>query len=179
MGGLVDSIPGAEALDLPFDRDIFLRRLLRDLAGVLEEVVGLREAEGFIAVVGQRMADWMDAEYRRAFGTSTLDLQQLAAALVDLKRRIQGGFHIESIDAAGIVLVNDRCPFGEFVRGRESLCQMTTSVFGTLAAENLGHAHVHIDEALARGDARCRVRVRFGPVAAGDGGVEFLRGVRA
>ncbi|MCG6116769.1 MAG: methanogen output domain 1-containing protein [Aquimonas sp.] len=179
MSSSIDATPDAGKLPLALDRDLFLRRLLRDLSGVLEEVVGLREAEGFIAVVGQRMADWMNDEYRHAFGVKTLDPDQLAATLVDLKRRIQGGFRIESIDAAGMVLVNDRCPFGEFVRGRESLCQMTTSVFGTLAAENLGHAFVHIDEALARGDARCRVRVRFGLAGASEGGVEFLRGVRA
>ena len=38
---------------LPIDltRDAFLRTLIRELAGTLQEVVGLEEAAGFISVV--------------------------------------------------------------------------------------------------------------------------------
>ena len=39
-------------LDVPLERDGFLRNLLRHLSGTLEDVVGLEEASGFISVVG-------------------------------------------------------------------------------------------------------------------------------
>lgn len=162
------------------DRDFFLRKLLRELAGVLEEVVGLQEAEGYIALVGQRMADWMDAGYREAYGVEALSRAQVAEVLVDLKRRIEGGFRVVSVSDEAILLVNDRCPFGELVRGRVSLCQMTTTVFGTLSAENLGYARVEIEESIAAGHAGCRVRVSLCPAAGNAGrGVEFMRGARA
>jgi hypothetical protein len=38
---------------IQLERDVFLRSLLRELAGTLEDVVGLEEASGFISVVGQ------------------------------------------------------------------------------------------------------------------------------
>jgi hypothetical protein len=41
---------------VPLDRDAFLRTLLRELSAVLEDVVGLPEAAGFVSVVGQNMA---------------------------------------------------------------------------------------------------------------------------
>jgi predicted ArsR family transcriptional regulator len=163
------------------DRDVFLRQLLRELAGVLEEVVGLQEAEGFVALVGQRIADWMDSGYRQAYGVEALSAKEVAEVLVDLKRRIQGGFRLVSISDEAIVLSNDRCPFGELVKGRVSLCQMTTSVFGTISAENLGYARVQIEESIAGGFPGCKVRISLLPPAPGTTatGVEFVRGARA
>jgi hypothetical protein len=43
------------AADVALDKDRFMRTLIRHLAGTLEEVVGLAEAEGFVSVVGQKM----------------------------------------------------------------------------------------------------------------------------
>lgn len=153
------------------NRDRFLRELLRDLAGVLEDAVGLEEAESFVAMVGSRMGEAMDAEYRAAAGSERLDIRQVAAALVDLKARIEGGFSIESLEDERIILINDRCPFGELVVGRPSLCMMTSNVFGRIAANNLGYARVELSEAIARGHSGCRVTVHFG---SGEGGREYF-----
>ncbi len=140
------------------DREQFLCELVRELSGVLEETVGLETAEGFIATVANRIALVMDEEYRSAVG-GRLDARQVAEALVDLKRRIDGGFSIESIDADRIVLVNTACPFGRYVEGRPSLCMMTSNVFGRIAADNLGYARIDLEETIARGDRGCRVVV--------------------
>ena len=72
-------------LPLPLERDLFLRSLLRELAGSLEEVVGLNEAAGFISVVGQRIGLEFNRDYTTALGVSQLTRQQVAAVLVDLK----------------------------------------------------------------------------------------------
>ncbi len=143
------------------ERDYFLRRLLRELAGTLEEVVGVEEAEGYISVVGRAMGRWMDRLYRQETRGEALDVARVAEVLVDLKRRIQGGFSVESVDEARIVLVNDRCPFGELVQGRPSLCMMTSNVFGTIASANLGYAKVVLERIQARGDAGCRVVIHL------------------
>jgi hypothetical protein len=37
------------------ERDAFLRTLVRELAGSLQEIVGEQEAEGFLSLVGQRI----------------------------------------------------------------------------------------------------------------------------
>jgi predicted ArsR family transcriptional regulator len=149
----------AEQLDITLDRDLFLRELLRELSGTLEEIVGFDEAAGFISIVGQRIGDWLNNDYRSAWHCDKLSRDQVAQVLVDLKRRIQGGFHIISVDADKIVLGNRACPFGDKVRDRNSLCMMTSNVFGTITAENLGYAKVALHETFARGDSGCHIVV--------------------
>jgi len=167
----------AEDLDVPLSRDVFLRQLLRELAGTLEEVVGLGEASGFISIVGQNVGDWLNDEYRKQWGATRLGPEQVSAVLVDLKRRIEGRFRVVSQDEESIVLVNEACPFGEKVQDRPSLCMMTSNVFGVIAAENLGYAKVILEETLAAGDRGCRVviRLRQDPEQENEEGHEYFR----
>ena len=149
--------------DIPLERDIFLRTLLRHLAGTLQEVVGLDEASGFVSVVGQRIGDEINSAYTSALAVDRLTREQVADVLVDLKRRIQGDFFIVEEDDEKIVLGNRACPFADKVIGRPALCMMTSNVFGSIAAQNLGYAKVVIEEAIARGDSGCRVVVYLKP----------------
>ena len=56
------------------------------------------------------------------------------------------------------MLGNTQCPFGEFVRRATSLCRMTSSVFGGIAASSTGRpAAVDLQERIAVGDHGCRV----------------------
>ncbi|GAB3948969.1 methanogen output domain 1-containing protein [Streptomyces sparsus] len=154
--------------DVALDRDVFLRTLLRELAGSLESVVGLEEASGYISLVGQSVGTQIDEAYVKALGVDRLTPAQVADVLVDLKRRIQGDFHVIEQDDEKIVLGNHACPFAEKVIGRESMCMMTSNVFGTVAARNLGYARVELLETIARGDAGCRVVVHLAPGADAD-----------
>jgi predicted ArsR family transcriptional regulator len=148
-------------VEIPLERDVFLRTLLRELSGVLQDVVGLEEAAGFVSVVGQRIGNEIDDSYRNALQVENLDREQVADVLVDLKKRIQGDFYIIEQDDDKIVLGNRACPFAEKVLGRPSLCMMTSNVFGAIAAENLGYAKVDLQQAIARGDRECRVVVHL------------------
>jgi predicted ArsR family transcriptional regulator len=153
------SLPVIANLPIPLERDVFLRTLLRHLAGTLQKVVGLEEASGFISVVGQEMGDGINQCYKDALGVPELTREQVGEVLVDLKRRIQGDFFIIEEDDEKIVLGNRACPFAEKVIGRPALCMMTSNVFGSIAAQNLGYAKVVIEEAIALGDPGCRVVV--------------------
>ena len=154
-----------ETLDIPLERDVFLRQLVRELAGTLESVVGLEEASGFVSVVGQRVGEWIDGEYRRALGTDKLSRDQVVDVLVDLKRRIQGDFYVVEVNDERIVLGNRICPFADKVKDRPSMCMMTSNVFGTIAAQNLGRAKVALDRTIAEGDPGCRVVIYLKPSA--------------
>ena len=160
-----DAGPKADVthLPLPLERDVFLRRLLRDLAGTLEDVVGVQEASGYISVVGASIGDHIDQAYRNALTVDRLSRDQVTAVLVDLKRRIQGDFFLIEESEDRIVLGNRTCPFGEFVLGRPSLCMMTSNVFGAIAAENLGYASVSLERTIAQGHDGCRVVVYLRP----------------
>lgn len=148
-------------LDIPLERDLFLRTLIRELSGVLEDVVGLKEASGFISIVGQNMGNQMDLDYKKALGVSSLTRPQVAGVLEDLKHRIQGDFYIVEQNDDRIVLVNRTCPFGEKVLGRSSMCMMTSNVFGMIASQNLGYAKVTLAQTIAQGDQGCRVIVHL------------------
>jgi predicted ArsR family transcriptional regulator len=155
----------AAEVELPLDRDVFLRTLIRELSGTLQDVVGLSEASGFVSVVGQRVGDELDSSYRAALQVPKLSRQQVGDVLVDLKRRIEGDFRVIEESDEKIVLGNRACPFAEKVIGRPSMCMMTSNVFGSIAARNLGYAKVALEETIAQGAPGCRVVVYLTPNA--------------
>ena len=165
-------------LDVPLERDVFLRTLIRELSGTLQDVVGLKEASGFVSVVGQRVGQYIDGQYKAALGVSSLSREQVADVLVDLKRRIQGDFYVVEESDDRIVFGNRVCPFAEKVLDRPALCMMTSNVFGSIAAENLGYSKVELQKTIANGDGECRVVVylRQTPQSESAEGREYVRG---
>ena len=147
--------------EIGLDRDVFFRKMLRELAGTIEAIVGREEASGYVAAVGAAMGDWINAAYHAEMGPEDFDLETVASIFIDLKRRIDGGFYIISVDPERIVLGNRRCPFGEHVNDRPSLCMMTSNVFGRIAADNLGYARVQLDETIAQGAQECHITVHL------------------
>ncbi len=148
-------------LDIPLNRDLFLRTLIRELAGTLEEVVGYEEAAGYISLVGQHMGDWINTLYKEQLGVATLNRQQTGEVLVDLKHRIHGNFFIVEQNSEKIVLHSTTCPFEEKVLDRPSMCMMTSNVFGVITAANLGYAKVVLEETIAGRCGHCRVVVHL------------------
>jgi len=144
-------------LSVSLEREGFFGTLIKELSGTLQDLVGLEEASGFISVVGQTMGRQIDREYKSALKLSNLSREQVAEILVDLKKRIQGDFYIIEQSDEKIVFGNHICPFGEKVIGRPSMCMMTSNVFGSIAADNLGYAKVELQETIANGDSGCRV----------------------
>jgi predicted ArsR family transcriptional regulator len=167
----------AAALDVPLERDVFLRDLIRELSGTLQDVVGLEEAAGFVSVVGQKIGDKINESYRKAYGVDELSEDQVAEVLVDLKRRIQGDFYIVERTPDKIVLGNRKCPFADKVINRPTMCMMTSNVFGVIAADNLGRAKVVLEETIAQGAMGCRVVVylKATPESAAANGREYFK----
>jgi predicted ArsR family transcriptional regulator len=135
------------------------------MAQSVNELDGPDRAQAVVAQVGADVGGQMEDEFRAAFDLhERLTPQQVAACLVRLKHAIEGGFPIESVADDHITLVNDRCPFGEQVRRAPSLCRMTSSVFGGIAARNSERgAVVVLEERIAVGDPGCRVHVLLDP----------------
>ena len=156
----LQDIPGNN-LDIPLERDGFSRSIIRELTGLLQDMVGFEEASGFISVVGQRLGSEIQSYYKEALQVSNLNREQIDDVLVDLKTRIQGDFYIIESDENKIVLGNNACPFGDKVANRPSLCMMTSNVFGTIVADNNGYAKVVLDKTIANGDPGCHVTIYF------------------
>lgn len=141
------------------DRTSFFLDMIAQISSSLEDVVGLEDAEGYFSLVGSSIGADLGRQYRAELGHDDLSAAEIGRVLVDLKTRIDGGFRIESVADNKITLVNTRCPFGQQVVGRRSLCMMTSNVFGTIAADAAGRASVDMEEAFATGHDRCRVVV--------------------
>lgn len=167
---------GLERHDIELDRDVFMRTLIRHLATALEEVVGLEEAEGYVSLVGQAMAREILGQYTHALDGESMTPKRAGQIMVDLKRRIEGDFYVVEAGEDKIVLGNRACPFGDKVLGRESMCMMTSNVFGRIGAETTGYAKVMLERTIARGDAGCRVVVHLRETdeAAGSKGREYF-----
>jgi hypothetical protein len=105
----------------------------------------------------------MNRDYKAALEVAQLSRPQVAQVLVDLKRRINGRFYIIEETAEKIVFGNTCCPFGDKVLNRTSMCMMTSNVFGSIAAQNLGYAKVELQETIAEGKPGCRVVVYLKP----------------
>lgn len=148
-------------LPIPLDRDRFCRDLVRELAESLTAKFGAEKAAAIVAEVGEKTGAQLDMYYRAALKSLNLSKPEVAAALVDLKRRIEGDFYVIEQDEEKIVLGNRACPFGAKVLDRPALCMMTSAVFGTIAASNVGYAKVELQNTIARRDKECRVVVHL------------------
>ncbi len=158
-----ENLSEMQSLDVPLERDGFMRTLIRELSGTLEDVVGIDEASGFISVVGQNMGSQINNSYKKALQVENLNRQQVGDVLVNLKRRIKGDFYIVEENDEKIVLHNRVCPFGDKVLDRPAMCMMTSNVFGFITAENLGYSKVELNETIAQGDGRCVVTIYLQP----------------
>lgn len=156
--------PLSAAAPAGFGRETFLLALAVQLAMTTEERHGPDAAEALVAQVGTDVGAQMETEFRAATGLAgPLTNAEVAACLVRLKDAIDGGFHVLEIDDTRIVLGNTRCPFGDLVRRAPSLCRMTSSVFGAIAASSTGRdVTVDLQERIALGDTSCRVVIDFG-----------------
>ena len=146
-----------------FGKESFLRALVVQLAQTLEFDHGPDAAEASVAQVGTDVGGQMEEEYRRAEGiVGRMTADQMAHCYTRLKHAIDGGFYVIEADEDRIVLGNTRCPFGDVVQQAPSLCRMTSSVFGGIAARNNdGPVSVRLEERIAVGDPGCRVVVEL------------------
>lgn len=157
-----------------FNNTEFFGDIVAKLAETLEATVGLQDAEGFIANVGESIGEEISTMYDTGEAVSNAYISQI---LVDLKRRIGGEFTVAELTDEKIVLTNTRCPFAHRVNGKRSLCMMTTNVFGTITADRNGYAHVEVEDAIADNDKYCRVVVTLTPDAVtSEEGIEFFGG---
>lgn len=146
-----------------FGKESFLRALVVQLAQALEFDHGPDAAEAAVTQVGSDVGGQMEKEFRQAEEiVGRMTPEQMGRCYVRLKHAIDGGFYVIEADEDHIVLGNTQCPFGPVVQHAPSLCRMTSSVFGGIAARNSDEpVTVVLEERIAVGDPGCRVVVHL------------------
>lgn len=138
-------MPDISIAEVPLDRAPFFRRLLRVLAGTLQDVVGDAEASGYVSAVGTAVGEHIDREHRNALRIEHISREQIASVLVDATRRVEGDFSI-------IEEAEDRIVLGTIA-----------TVFGHITAQNLGYAGIEFKQTIAQGHGGCTVVVHLKP----------------
>jgi DNA-binding NtrC family response regulator len=131
-----------------------------------------------IEQLGLNAGGCFEAAYREERGLAgQLDHAQYRDLIVEIKNKIGGCFSPASSEPGTVRVVNTRCPFGEAVRHAPELCQMTSSVFGGIAAHNFGYAKVILEKRIAVGDGMCEVCIHTDPNQANQhqGGDEYRK----
>ena len=131
-----------------------------------------------IEQLGLNAGSCFEAAYREEHGLAgPLDHARYRDLIVEIKNKIGGGFSPASSEPGTVRVVNTRCPFGEAVRHAPELCQMTSSVFGGIAAHNFGYAKVILEKRIAAGDSMCEVCIHTDPDQANlnQGGDEYRK----
>lgn len=146
--------------DIPLDRESFFNTIVNSLSSLLEHVIGIDEASGFINTVGQKIGDEINSYYRKAVG-GELSKQQVIEALIDFKQRIQGDFFIVEENEGKIIFGCKNCPYKYKNSAPKSLCMMTSNIFGIIIAENLGYAKIELKETMADNFPECRLIIYF------------------
>jgi len=104
-------------------------------------------------------SDFEKAARKQLEYENALTHDQYADVIIEIKNQIGGGFSRISSDTGIIRVENTCCPFGKGVKETPELCQMTSSVFGGIAARNFGYAKVELKKRIAMGDAGCEVSI--------------------
>jgi transcriptional regulator with PAS, ATPase and Fis domain len=131
-----------------------------------------------IEQLGLNAGSCFEAAYREERGLAgSLDHAQYRDLIVEIKNKIGGGFSPASSESGMVRVVNTRCPFGDAVKQAPELCQMTSSVFGGIAAHNFGYAKVVLEKRIAVGDRMCEVCIYTDPNQANQhqGGDEYRK----
>jgi PAS domain S-box-containing protein len=147
---------------IALDRDVFMRRLIASLSHLNEGILGSDLTAAYILNVGLSMGAAIEEEYKHFWDLDRpFTLDEYAHVIVDLKQKIHGNFSLVSKDPSKVVVRTTSCPFDTLVRQSPSLCFMTSSVFGGIAARNFGYAKVVLHQRIALGDAGCYVTVHL------------------
>ena len=118
----------------------------------------------YVEQLGLSASGFFEAAYRQNFQIEKkLDQANYADLIITLKNKIGGNFSRMSGKQGMVRVRSSRCPFGDSVQQAPELCQMTSSVFGGIAARNFGYAKVVLDKRIALGHGCCEVRIFLDP----------------
>ncbi len=139
---------------------IFLSKLVTQYAQLHSKTVG-DSAQEYIRQIGIRTGEWLEEFYDSKDQNWTVE--KYADVIVDIKNSIGGHFTISEVHPDHVVVKATGCPFGEIVQDAPHLCNMTSSVFGGIAARRFGYGKVSLRKRIALGDSGCEVAIYFEP----------------
>jgi len=145
----------------------FLQTFILSLMSASEQLEK-QQSEQLIEQIAKTAGCFFEEVYRSEKGNKemALDIESYIELLLELKNNVGGNFSLSSSNQDSIALYNNKCPFGDKVVNLPSLCNMTSNVFGGIAARNFGYAKVEIAKSIAKRDGCCEVNIHLNPAFA-------------
>ncbi|MFC2949996.1 methanogen output domain 1-containing protein [Virgibacillus sediminis] len=140
---------------------VFLSKLITQYAQLHSKTIG-KAANEYIRQIGIRTGEWIESFYDESKELNWTP-DKYAEVIVDLKNSIGGHFTISEVHPDHVVVQATGCPFGEIVQDAPHLCNMTSSVFGGIAARRFGYGKVSLRKRIALGHSGCEVAIYFEP----------------
>jgi CheY-like chemotaxis protein len=90
------------------------------------------------------------------------EITQTANISCNVMNKLGGGFSVEVANEKGYVLINNKCPWGEYGQINPALCMITKAIFARIGIRIYKNVSVNIEETIAGGDKLCRVKLCLG-----------------
>jgi two-component system cell cycle response regulator len=87
------------------------------------------------------------------------EISQTANISCNVLNKLGGGFSVEMVDEKGYVLINKKCPWGEYGRINPALCMITKAIFARIGIRVYRNVNVYVNETIAGGDGLCRIKL--------------------
>lgn len=133
------------------DRELYLELVLSELFGTLNDIVGNVEAQGYFAVVGNKVGRRLNNIILQNYGTDRLDRNQLVKVFEFLCHSTSSDF---STHGSGNEVMEFRkvYPPSDIKIERSYVHSVASSIVGYIAAHSAGHVRVRLTQETDRED---------------------------
>lgn len=90
------------------------------------------------------------------------EITQTAIISCNVMNKLGGGFSVEAATEKGYVLINNKCPWGEYGTINPALCMITKAIFSRIGIRIYKNVNVYLNETIAGGDGLCRIKLCLG-----------------
>jgi len=87
------------------------------------------------------------------------EITQTAIVSCNVMNKLGGGFSVESANEKGCVLINNKCPWGEYGKINPALCMITKAIFSRIGIRIYKNVSIYVNETIAGGDGLCRIKL--------------------
>lgn len=90
------------------------------------------------------------------------EITQTAIISCNVMNKLGGGFSVEVANERGYILINNKCPWGEYGKINPALCMITKAIFSRIGIRIYKNVSVYVNETIAGGDGLCRIKLCLG-----------------
>ncbi len=138
--------------------------ILGTAAALGEAALGPEAISLCLDALGPLVGGEVEDQYRKRWNEwKQLTPAQYGYLVADLYGAMGGASALASADAEKVTVNSLRCPFGRTALASESLCTFTSSLFGTIAANNFGYAWVVRKHQTPVSEVECETTVYLTP----------------